>query len=140
MALFKPGFRSCNPWKREAQSFRSEVDGFVPLSRYRSAVLRRDVEFHRNDLTKVKMMLKLQSRTPSLLQDCTSLPARFGLTAESGINGEQWGGEKTKGMEKKDALGLSRRAPIEFSNCLSIKQEGKASLMLRAEPVREIVL
>jgi len=32
------------------------------------------------------MTLKLQSRTPWLLQDCTSLPAGFGLTAESGLN------------------------------------------------------
>jgi hypothetical protein len=38
--------------KREARSFRNEVDGFVPLSRHRSAVLRRAVELHRNDLTK----------------------------------------------------------------------------------------
>jgi len=53
--------------KREARSLRSEVDGFVPLSKHRSSVLRRDVEFHRNDLTKAKMMLRLQSRTPSLL-------------------------------------------------------------------------
>ena len=60
--------------KREAQFFRSKVDEVVPLSSPRSAVLRRDIEFHRNDLTNAKMTLKLQSRTPSLLQDCTSLP------------------------------------------------------------------
>jgi len=29
--------------KRETRSFRSEVDGFVPLSRYRSGVLGRNV-------------------------------------------------------------------------------------------------
>jgi hypothetical protein len=61
--------------KREAQPFRSKVDGFVPLSRYRSAVLQGDVELDRNDLRKRKTTLKLQSRTPLLLQDCTSLPA-----------------------------------------------------------------
>ena len=44
-----------------------------------------EVEFYRNDLTKTKMMLKLQSRTPSLLQDCTSLHRGFRLTAESGL-------------------------------------------------------
>ena len=71
--------------KREAQPFRSEVDGFLPLSRHRSAVLRRDVEPHSNDVRKRKMTLKLHSRTPSLLQDSTSLPA----TAESGINAAQ---------------------------------------------------
>jgi hypothetical protein len=61
--------------KREAQSFRSEVDGFVPLSRYRSAVMRGDVELERNDLRERNTILKLQSRTPSLLQDRASLPA-----------------------------------------------------------------
>jgi hypothetical protein len=54
--------------KREAQPFRSKVDGFVPLSRHRSAVLRADVELDRNDLRERKTALKLQSRTPSLLQ------------------------------------------------------------------------
>ena len=72
--------------KREARSFRNEVDGFVPLSRDRSAVLRRAIELHRNDLIKDKTMLKLQSRTPSLLHDCTSLPRGFCLTAESGFS------------------------------------------------------
>ena len=71
--------------KREARSFRNEVDGFVPLSRDRSAVLRRAAELHRNDLMKAKMILNLQSRTSSLLQDCTSLPSGFPLTAESGL-------------------------------------------------------
>jgi hypothetical protein len=60
--------------KREAQSFRSEVDGFLPLSRYRSGVLPGDVEPHRNDVRERKMTLKLHSRTPSPLQDSTSLP------------------------------------------------------------------
>ncbi len=67
--------------KREAQPFRSEVDGFLPLSRHRSAVHRGDIESHSNDVRKRKMTLKLHSRTPSLLQDSTSLPA----TAESGM-------------------------------------------------------
>ena len=74
--------------KREAQPFRSEVDGFLPLSRHLPAVLRGDVEPHSNDVRKRKMTLKLHSRTPSLLQDSTSLPA----TAEFGLNrprGEQ---------------------------------------------------
>jgi hypothetical protein len=62
--------------KREAQSFRSEVDGFLPLSRHRSAVLRGGgFKPHRNDVRERKMTLKFNSRTPSLLQDCTSLPA-----------------------------------------------------------------
>ena len=67
--------------KREAQPFRSEVDGFLPLSRHRSAVLRGDVEPHSNDVPERNMTLKLHSWTPSLLQDSTSLPA----TAESGF-------------------------------------------------------
>jgi hypothetical protein len=61
--------------KREAQPFRSEVDGFLPLSRHRSAVLGGDAKPHGNDVRERKMTLKLHSRTPSLLQDCTSLPA-----------------------------------------------------------------
>jgi hypothetical protein len=75
-------FRSFNPdsavaigGNREAQPFRSKVDGFVPLCRHRSAVMRGDVELDRNDLRKRKTALKLQSRTPLLLQDRTSLPA-----------------------------------------------------------------
>src|SRR5262245_43216224 len=63
----------CNP--------SAAVDGFLPLSRHRSAVLRGDVEPHSNDVRERKMTLKFPSRTPSLLQDSTSLPA----TAESGI-------------------------------------------------------
>jgi hypothetical protein len=58
---------------REAQPFRSKVDGFVPLSNLRSAVLRADID--RNDLRKAKKTLRLRSRTPSLLQNRTSLPA-----------------------------------------------------------------
>jgi hypothetical protein len=38
-------------------------------------VLRAGVEVDRNDLREPKKTLKLQSRTPSLLQDCASLPA-----------------------------------------------------------------
>ena len=82
---FNPDSAVAIDGKREARSFRNEVDGFVPLSRDRSAVLRRAAELHRNDLTKAKMMLKLQSRTSSLLQDCTSLHRGFRLTAESGL-------------------------------------------------------
>jgi hypothetical protein len=46
--------------KREAQPFRSQVDGFVPLSRHRSAVLRADVELDRNELREPKKTLKLR--------------------------------------------------------------------------------
>jgi hypothetical protein len=61
--------------KHEGQPFRSKVDGFVPLSNLRSAVLRADVELERNDLREPKKTLQLQSPTPSLLQNRTSLPA-----------------------------------------------------------------
>jgi hypothetical protein len=40
---------------------------------------------HRGGVVERKIILKLRSRTPSLLQDCASLPALFGLTAESGF-------------------------------------------------------
>ena len=57
---------------REAQPFRSEVEGFLPLSRYCSAVLRWEVKPRHNEMRKRKMTLKFHSRTPSLLQDSTS--------------------------------------------------------------------
>ena len=40
--------------KREAQPLRSKVDGFVPLSRHQSTVLRGDVKLDRNDLRERK--------------------------------------------------------------------------------------
>ena len=67
--------------KREAQPFRSEVDGFLPLSSTSISGASRDVEPHSNNVRKRKMTLKLHSQTPSLLQDSTSLPA----TAEFGM-------------------------------------------------------
>jgi len=39
---------------REAQPFRSEVDGFVPLSRHRSTVLEEDTTPHSNDVRECK--------------------------------------------------------------------------------------
>ena len=39
-SYFNPDFRSWDRQRREAQPFRSEVDGFLPLSGHRSAVLR----------------------------------------------------------------------------------------------------
>ena len=73
--LYSPWFRSWDRQRSEAQPFRSEVDGFLPLSRHRSAVLRGEVKPHSNDVRERKMTLKFHSQTPSLLQDCTSLPA-----------------------------------------------------------------
>jgi hypothetical protein len=69
----EPGFRSVVERRREAQSFRSEVDGVLPLRRHRSAVLGGDDKPHRNDVRERKMTLQLHNRTPSLLQDSTSL-------------------------------------------------------------------
>jgi hypothetical protein len=40
--------------ERETQPFRNEVEGFVPLSRHRSAVLRGRVKSHRNDVRERK--------------------------------------------------------------------------------------
>ena len=61
--------------KREAQSSHSEVDGFLPPSKARSEVLTGMFKPHSNDLRERKLGLELHSRTPSLLQDSTSLPA-----------------------------------------------------------------
>jgi hypothetical protein len=60
--------------KREAQPFRSKIDGLLPLSKHRAAVLRRNVKARNNEVRKRKMTLKFYSRTPSLLQGFTSLP------------------------------------------------------------------
>jgi hypothetical protein len=46
----------------------------------------RMLELDRDGVVKRKSILKLGSRTPSLFQDCASLPALLGLTAESGMN------------------------------------------------------
>src|SRR5262245_14906981 len=72
---FQPDSAGAIYRKREAQPFRSKIDGFLPLSRHRSAVLREEVEPRSNDVRECKMTLELYSRTPSLLQDSTSLPA-----------------------------------------------------------------
>src|SRR5262245_45345002 len=67
---------------REAQPFRSEIDGFLPRSRNRSAVLRGQVKPHGNDVRERKMTLKFHSRTPRGLRLASGI---FGLTAESGL-------------------------------------------------------
>ena len=74
--MYLTPYRSWDRQRREAQPFHSEVDGFLPLSRHRSAVLRGETKPHSNDVREHKMTLKIHSRTPfALLQDCTSLPA-----------------------------------------------------------------
>jgi hypothetical protein len=40
----------------------------------------------RDGVLERNIAVKLRGRTPSLLQDCASLSARLGLTAESGLN------------------------------------------------------
>jgi mannose-6-phosphate isomerase-like protein (cupin superfamily) len=44
---------------------------------------------YRDGVRERKIILKLQSRTPSLLHDCASLSARLGLTAESRMKIDQ---------------------------------------------------
>jgi len=44
------------------------------------------LELHRDGVVERKIILKLRSRTPSLLQDCASLPALLDLTEESEMN------------------------------------------------------
>jgi hypothetical protein len=43
------------------------------------------LKLRRDGVRERKIILKLRSRTPWLLQDCPSLSARLGLTAESGL-------------------------------------------------------
>jgi len=72
---FNPDCAVAIDTKRETEPLRSKVDGFLPLTRYRSTVLGEDTKSHSNDVRECKMTLKLHSRTPSLLQDSASLPA-----------------------------------------------------------------
>jgi hypothetical protein len=71
--------------KREVEPFRSKVDGFLPLSKPRSAVLGWNVKARHSEVRKREMTLKFHSRTPSLLQGSTSLPGSS-LIAESGLS------------------------------------------------------
>jgi hypothetical protein len=43
------------------------------------------LELDRDGVVERKIILQLRSRTPSRLQECVSLPALLGLTAESGF-------------------------------------------------------
>jgi hypothetical protein len=44
------------------------------------------LELDRDGVGERKIILKLRRRTPSLLQDCASLPALSGLTVQAGFN------------------------------------------------------
>src|SRR5262249_31297976 len=68
-----PQLRSTESARRNPSG--SKVDGFLPLSRHRPAVLGGDAKPHSNDVRERKMPLQLHSRTPSLLQDSPSLSA-----------------------------------------------------------------
>src|SRR5262245_10223169 len=84
--------------KREAQSLRSKVDGFLilslPRSRHRSAVLGRM-------LTSWQRRARAQNDFATSQSDACAAPGfrlalgKFGLTAESGLNGE-WLGRTTE--------------------------------------------
>src|SRR5262249_47134796 len=69
---------------------RSKVDGFLPLTRYRSTVLGEDTKPHGNDVRECKMTLKLPIRTPSLIQD-SARSRRFPFAAESMFNRIKFG-------------------------------------------------
>jgi len=47
------------------------------------------LELHPDGVVERKINLQLRSRTPSLLQDCASLPPLWGLTPESGFNSRE---------------------------------------------------
>jgi hypothetical protein len=81
---FNPDYAVGADSKREAQSFRSEDDGLLTLPYIDQHRVEGMLEVHRYGVLERKIIWKLRSRTPSLLQDCASLPPLFGLTAESG--------------------------------------------------------
>jgi hypothetical protein len=70
----EPGSAVALSRKREAEPFRSKVDGFLPLSRHRAAVLRRNVKARDSEVRKREMTVRFHGRTPLLLQCSTSLP------------------------------------------------------------------
>jgi hypothetical protein len=72
--------------KREAQSFRSKVDGFLPLSRHRSTVLGDDTKPHRNDVREGKNRFETSQSDAFAASGFRLAPDIFGLTAESGLN------------------------------------------------------
>jgi hypothetical protein len=63
----------------------------------------RMLELDRDGVGERKIILKLHSRTPSLLQDCASLAALWGLTAESGLN-----------LEPPHLCGILRRRALRW--------------------------
>jgi hypothetical protein len=70
------------------------------------------LELHRDGVVERKIILKLRSRTPSLLQDCASLPPLLGFTAESGFN--QRKSYKNTSQRKKRVL--IRQRPSRVSH------------------------
>ena len=80
--MVQPGFRSCDRQKARGAILPQRSRWVSASEQTLISGLRGDVEPHSNDVRKRKMTLKLHSRTPSLLQDSTSLPA----TAEFGFN------------------------------------------------------
>ena len=71
--------------KREAQSFCSKVDRFVPLRRHRSAVLGGDVKLHRNGLGEGQNDFDTSESDAFAAPGLHLVSGKFGLTAESGF-------------------------------------------------------
>src|SRR5262245_24373448 len=71
--------------KGEAQPFRSKVDGFLPLSRHRSAVLGEDTKPHANDVRERKNDFEISQSESFAASGFRLASDIFGLTAESGI-------------------------------------------------------
>src|SRR5262249_10724971 len=98
--------------KCETEPLRSKVDGFLPLTRYRSTVLGEDTKPHSNDVRECKMTLKLHSRTPFAASGLRLAPGGFGLLRnpcliESSLgslasNGGKQNGEQSKRVQNKN--------------------------------------
>src|SRR5215510_11876788 len=69
--------------KREVDSFRSQVDGFLPLSRHRSTVLREDTKPHRNDVRECKNDFETSQSDAFAASGFRLASDILGLTAES---------------------------------------------------------
>jgi hypothetical protein len=74
LTTFNPDAAVARDGKRDAQPFRSKVDGLLPLSRHRATVLPRNVKARNNEVRKRKMTLQLDAfATPGFHLACRLL-------------------------------------------------------------------
>src|SRR5262250_2238509 len=98
--------------KREAQPFRSKVDGFLPLSRHRSAVLAGNAKPHSNDVRECKNDFETSQSDAFAASGFRLAPGSFDLLRNSCLiessvgslasNGGKQNGEQSKRVQNKN--------------------------------------